>query len=42
MYNFPITFTHLVIVINYVIEKDDKCIPEIYVDENFLKKYSIK
>ena len=40
--NFPINFIHLVIVINYVIEKDDKFIPEIYIDEGFLKKYSIK
>ena len=31
-YNFPIIFTHSVIVINYVIEKDDKFIPEIYID----------
>ena len=40
--NFPIIFTHLVIIINYVIEKDDKFIQEIYIDEGFLKKYSIK
>ena len=36
--NFPIIFTHLVIVINYVIEKDDKFIPEIYIDEGFFEK----
>ena len=36
--NFPIIFTHLVIVINYVIEKDDKYIPEIYIDEGFFEK----
>ena len=33
--NFPINFIHLVIVINYVIGKDDKFIPEIYIDEGF-------
>ena len=31
--NFPINFIHLVIIINYVIENDDKFIPEIYIDE---------
>ena len=36
--NFPINFIHLVIVINYVIEKDDKFIPEIYIDEGFFEK----
>ena len=36
--NFPIKFMHLVIVINYVIEKDDKFIPEIYIDEGFFEK----
>ena len=36
--NFPIIFTHLVIVINYVIEKDDKFTPEIYIDEGFFEK----
>ena len=36
--NFPIIFTHLVIIINYVIEKDDKFIPEIYIDEGFFEK----
>ena len=35
---FPIKFIHLVIVINYVIEKDDKFIPEIYIDEGFFEK----
>ena len=40
--NFPTNFIHLVIVINCVIEKDDKFIPEIYIDEAFLEKYSIK
>ena len=34
--NFPII--HLVIVINYVIEKDDKFIPEIYIDEGIFLK----
>ena len=36
--NFPIKFIHLVIVINYVIEKDNKFIPEIYIDEGFFEK----
>ena len=36
--NFPINFIHLAIVINYVIEKDDKFIPEIYIDEGFFEK----
>ena len=36
--NFPIIFIHLVIVINYVIEKDDKFIPEIYIDEGYFEK----
>ena len=36
--NFPIIFTHLVIEINYVIEKDDKFTPEIYIDEGFFEK----
>ena len=36
--NFPIKFMHLVIAINYVIEKDDKFIPEIYIDEGFFEK----
>ena len=36
--NFPIIFTHLVIIINHVIEKDDKFIPEIYIDEGFFEK----
>ena len=36
--NFPIIFTHLVIVINYVIENNDKFIPEIYIDERFFEK----
>ena len=36
--NFPINFIHLVIVINYVIEKDDKFIPEFYIDEGFFEK----
>ena len=36
--NFPNHFIHLVIVINYVIEKDDKFIPEIYIDEGFFEK----
>ena len=36
--NCPIIFTHLVIVINYVIEKDDKFIPEIYIDEGYFEK----
>ena len=36
--NFPIYFIHLVIVINYVIEKDDKFIPEIYIDEGYFEK----
>ena len=36
--NFPINFIHLVIVINYVIEKDDKFIPEIHIDEGFFEK----
>ena len=31
-------FIHLVIVINYVIEKDDKFIPEIYIDEGRFEK----
>ena len=36
--NFPINFIHLVIIINYIIEKDDKFIPEIYIDEGFFEK----
>ena len=36
--NFPIKFIHSVIAINYVIEKDDKFIPEIYIDEGFFEK----
>ena len=36
--DFPINFIHLVIVINYVIEKDDKFIPEIYIHEGFFEK----
>ena len=36
--NFPTIFIHLVIVINYVIEKDDKFIPEIYIDEGYFEK----
>ena len=36
--NFPIKFIYLVIVINYVIEKDDKFIPEIYIDKGFFEK----
>ena len=33
-----INFHSLVIVINYVIEKGDKFIPEIYIDEEFFEK----
>ena len=40
--NFPINFIHLVIVISYVIEKDDKFIPEIYIDEGFFEKLYYK
>ena len=36
-------FCSLVIVINYVIEKNDEFIPEIYINDGyFLQKYSIK
>ena len=37
-----IDFYSLVIVINYVIEKNDEFIPEIYINEGYLKKYSMK
>ena len=38
-----LSFYSLVIVINYVIEKNDEFIPEIYINEGyFLQKYSIK
>ena len=38
-----LSFYSLVIVINYVIEKNDELIPEIYINEGyFLQKHSIK
>ena len=37
-----INFYSLVIVISYVIEKNDEFIPEIYINEGYLQKYSIK
>ena len=37
-----INFYSLVIVINYVIEKNDEFIPEIYINKGYYKKYSIK
>ena len=37
-----INFCSLVIVINYVIEKNDEFIPDIYINEGILQKYSIK
>ena len=37
-----INFHSLVIVINYVIEKGDKFIPEIYIDEEFFEKVLYK
>ena len=37
-----INFYSLVIVINYVIEKNDEFIPEIYINEGYLQKYSMK
>ena len=40
--NVSINFYSLVIVINYVIEKNDEFIPEIYFNEGYLQKYSIK
>ena len=40
--NVSINFYSLVIVINYVIEKNDEFIPEIYINEGYLQKYSIK
>ena len=33
-----INFYSLVIVINYVIEKNDECIPEIYINEGYFTK----
>ena len=39
--NVSINFYSLVIVINYVIEKNDEFIPEIHINEGFLQKYSI-
>ena len=35
-------FYSLVIVINYVIEKNDEFIPDIYINEGYFTKYSIK
>ena len=36
--NVFINFYSLVIVINYVIEKNDEFIPEIYINEGYFKK----
>ena len=36
--NVLINFHSLVIVINYVIEKNDEFIPEIYIDEGYFEK----
>ena len=40
--NVSINFYSLVIVINYVIEKNDEFIPEIYINEGFFTKVSYK
>ena len=37
-----INFHSLVIVINYVIEKNDEFIPEIYIDEGYFEKVQYK
>ena len=37
-----INFYSLVIVINYVIKKNNEVIPEIYINEGYFEKYSIK